>query len=465
MKSPYTDLPPERFWRSGVSETHPLLVQNLYKKKFDIGRGDKIATAGSCFAQHVANHLRDNGFSVMDVEPPPEILSEEVAKKFGYKIYSARYGNIYTVRQLLQLAHDADKGAVDENDVWEKDGRFYDALRPNIESDGFESVHETIALRRQHLASVKDLFAEMDVFIFTLGLTEAWINKRTGRVYPTAPGTIAGNYDPEIYEFHNFSVDEIVADFTEFSKLVRAANRKCQFILTVSPVPLTATAADEHVLLATTYSKSVLRAAAGALAKRSSRIDYFPSYEIIASPWSKGFFYEPNMRSVSPAGVEAVMRVFFSEHAGRGPKQSGLAKRPAARPKPAVKELSWKERKERQEAAKAEAEAKREAWKQRKETAKVTAAAKAASRSEQKQTPKAADGKAKTWKRRKQAEKAAPSKTEAWKERKQAAKAAAGTTETWKDRKQAAKKTKAEKTAEDAICEDLILEAFAPKKK
>jgi GSCFA family len=321
MKSPYSDLPSERFWRSGVSETDPLTVENLYKKKFAIGPEDKIATAGSCFAQHVSNHLKKNGFSVMDAEPPPAILSDQVARNFGYKIYSARYGNIYTVRQLLQLARDAENGTVDERDVWEKDGRYFDALRPNIEPDGFGSVAETLALRREHLAKVKELLAKMDVFIFTLGLTEAWVDKRTGRVFPTAPGTIAGSYDPKVHEFKNFTYSEIYSDFVEFRQILRRSHRNFKVILTVSPVPLTATASDEHVLLATTYSKSVLRAVAGALSKKFARIDYFPSYEIIVSPWSKGRFYEPNLRSVEPAGVEAVMRVFFSEHSASNPAE------------------------------------------------------------------------------------------------------------------------------------------------
>jgi hypothetical protein len=303
-----------RFWRTGVSEAHPLTVADLYRKKFAISASDKIATAGSCFAQHVANHMRKNGFSVMDAEPSPPFLSPETAKAFGYGIYSARYGNIYTVRQLLQLARDADKGTVDPLNIWTKGDRFYDALRPNIEPDGFDSPEEATALREQHLAKVKKLFRRMDVFIFTLGLTEAWVDKRTGRVFPTAPGTIAGDFDPNIFEFKNFTYDEIYDDFVEFSDLVCARNRNLKIILTVSPVPLTATATDNHVLIATTYSKSVLRAVAGRLADTYSNLDYFPSYEMIASPWSKGFFYEPNMREVNNGGVAAVMRVFFEQH-------------------------------------------------------------------------------------------------------------------------------------------------------
>jgi hypothetical protein len=318
MKSPYSDLPSRNFWRSGVSEAHPLTVENLYQKKFDIGETDKIATAGSCFAQHVSNYLQKNGFSVLDVEPPPTILSETVARSFGYKIYSARYGNIYTVRQLLQLAQDAESGTVREADVWAKSGRYYDALRPNIEESGFDSIEEALALRKQHLAKVKELFEQMDVFIFTLGLTEAWTEKATGRVYPTAPGTIAGEYDPERFELRNFGFGEIHEDFAAFLEIVRAWNPKFKVILTVSPVPLTATATADHVLVATTYSKSVLRSVAGALAQEHDFVDYFPSYEMIASPWSKGFFYEANMRSVNRGGVEAVMRIFFREHSAHG---------------------------------------------------------------------------------------------------------------------------------------------------
>src|SRR5689334_16646909 len=43
----------------------------------------------------------------------------------------------------------------------------------------------------------------------------------------------------------------------------RELNAKVKLILTVSPVPLVATATHEHVLLASTFSKSVLRTACG----------------------------------------------------------------------------------------------------------------------------------------------------------------------------------------------------------
>jgi GSCFA family len=316
--SPYSDLPSNRFWRSGVTEEHPLSVKDLYRKKFEIDRTTRVVTAGSCFAQHIGRRLKDRGFGVLDHEPPPPGVSSETAQRFGYDIYSARYGNIYLVRQLLQLVREA-LGQWQPTDViWTKENRFYDALRPNVEPDGLDSVDELQAHRSQHLAAVRRLLSEGDLWVFTLGLTEGWVHRESQTVYPTAPGTIAGSYDPDIHAFKNFTFSEILEDFLEFRTLVHAANPAARFLLTVSPVPLTATASDDHVLVATTHSKAVLRAVAGQLSSELDDVDYFPSFEIIASPWSRGFFYESTLRSVSAAGVDAVMRIFFAEHDPQG---------------------------------------------------------------------------------------------------------------------------------------------------
>jgi hypothetical protein len=95
---------------------------------------------------------------------------------------------------------------------------------------------------------------------------------------------------------------------------MKSLNPAVRFLLTVSPVPLTATASSDHVLTATTYSKSVLRAVAGQLTQEHADIDYFPSYELIASHWSGGAFFDLNLRTVTSDGVEAAMRLFFSQH-------------------------------------------------------------------------------------------------------------------------------------------------------
>ncbi len=337
MTNPYSELPPERFWRSGIAEQHPSTVEKLYQKKFEILPKDRVATAGSCFAQHVARHMSRRGFTILDVEPSVENIPDDIAKKYGYNLYSGRYGNIYTVEQLYQLFQDATSLETRREDVWERNGRFFDAIRPSVEPEGLESVEEVLSHRVEHLKRVRILLDSMDVFVFTLGLTEGWRNKATGTVYPTCPGVIAGTFDPELFEFVNFDFFQIHSKMIEIRELLQSHNPNIRILLTVSPVPLTATMANEHVLVATTYSKSTLRSVCGALSKSFEDVDYFPSYELIASPFSKGFFYEANMRSVTEMGVDTVMKVFFTEHShyaesteGQGNKRRNGNKRKGA---------------------------------------------------------------------------------------------------------------------------------------
>ena len=299
-----------------MADRHPTQVEELHVPKFRIRPEGKIATAGSCFAQHISRHLKERGFEVLDVEPPPPGLNQENATRFGFGLYSARYGNIYLARQLLQLAREALGRSTPADAVWERNGRYFDALRPSVEPAGMGSAEEVIANRRSHLEAVLRLFRRADVFVFTFGLTEGWVHTASGTVFPTAPGTLAGTFDPGVYSFQNFSYDEVLSDFVQFRDLVHGVNPATKFLLTVSPVPLAATASGNHVLVATTHSKSVLRAVAGQLAAQFDDVDYFPSYELIASPWARGFFFEPDLRNVTEAGVQLVMRVFVEAYAG-----------------------------------------------------------------------------------------------------------------------------------------------------
>jgi hypothetical protein len=73
---------------------------------------------------------------------------------------------------------------------------------------------------------------------------------------------------------------------------------------------LAATAEPRHVWTSTTASKAVLRVAAEEIARRPGVV-YFPAYEIVTSPAARGGYFDDDLRSVSPAGVDHVMRLFF----------------------------------------------------------------------------------------------------------------------------------------------------------
>lgn len=312
--NPYKVQPERAFWKASVGTRHYADIEDLWEP-MSLRRSDRVATAGSCFAQHIGNNLAIRGAAFMDMEPAPPVFSSEAeARRWGFGVFSCRYGNIYTSRQLIQLFDEAHGRRKPDDLVWEKQGRFFDALRPGLDPVGQDSADAVLALRQRHLEAVQRMFAELDVFVFTMGLTEGWESVADGTMFPTAPGTIAGTFRPKSYQLHNLRAHEVRADMEEFWKKLRQVNPHARMLLTVSPVPLAATATNNHVLVATTWSKSVLRSVAGELAEDHSDIHYFPSYEIISSHPARGMFFDPDLRNVNAYGVDLVMRHFFSGH-------------------------------------------------------------------------------------------------------------------------------------------------------
>jgi len=312
LKNPYQELPSKSFWRPSVAERNMLEISDLWTSKNEIIQSDTVATAGSCFAQHISKAMISNGFNWIDAEPAPEAMPPEVSKAHGYGVFSFRTGNIYTAALLREWVEAAFDVTPLQDELWEQDGRFYDPMRPAIEPDGFESAAECMALRRHSLAAMRKVLSEVDVFVFTLGLTESWRNKKTGFVYAACPGTLAGTFSKDEHEFYNQTYPDIYADMMAVLDLIKQHNPTVKFLLTVSPVPLVATAVPRHVLVSTTYSKSVLRAVAGDLSTGRADTDYFPSFEIINTTPFKGSFFMPNQREVAAAGVSFVMGHFFA---------------------------------------------------------------------------------------------------------------------------------------------------------
>ena len=315
MISPYDTLAPSAFWRTGVATEPPAAVRGLYVPKFAITKDMPIMTAGSCFAQHLHRNLVARAWSVLDFESPHHRFNPSVMRRYGYGQYSARYGNIYSVRQMVQLLHEAYDLARPHAQVWQRpDGKYIDAQRPSIEPDGYDTPDLVTDARDHHLLTLRKTFECTELLIFTLGLTETWRHTATGTVYPTAPGVIGAPPDPKDYSFHNAGQRDIMADLATLNDFGKSRHPNFKLLLTVSPVPLTATATGGHVLPASTYSKAVLRSAAGEFARAHENVDYFPSFELITSSAAKGQFFEPNQRSVKACGVANAMAMFFRAH-------------------------------------------------------------------------------------------------------------------------------------------------------
>lgn len=319
---PYAALPNNAYWRRAVVET-PLGAELVSSPFLQLTPDDRIVTAGSCFAQHIGRHLAAAGYGYLVAETAHPIVPPDLARQAGYGVFSARYGNIYTTLQLLQLIERAYGRFLPVEGAWENgDGTLVDPYRPTVQPGGFGSLAELEDDRARHLACVRQAFETLDVFVFTLGLTETWLSQRDGAAFPLCPGVSGGSFDPTAYRFHNLSAFEVRQQLNAFVERLRGVNPRARVLLTVSPVPLTATASGEHVLAATTYSKAVLRVAAQEVADELPDVFYFPSFEIITGPQARGRFYADNLREVTPAGVAQVMAVFLASVAGLAPPEA-----------------------------------------------------------------------------------------------------------------------------------------------
>ncbi|XWN32190.1 MAG: GSCFA domain-containing protein [Devosia sp.] len=337
-RHPYEDMPDYRHWRRARGVDALIELDPVVRAGFAIAPTDKVATAGSCFAQHVKRHLEEAGFDTFVTEPAPQVLPEGLQSIFQYGVYTTRSGNIYTARQLRQLLQRAYGTFLPEVEMWEHEGALVDPFRPQVAR--FETPEELAADRAQHLKAVRTMVETMSVFVFTLGLTEAW-GDRDGAVYPLAPGVAGGTYDPSRHRFHHFSVDDVVSDMRAAIALIREKNPEVKVVLTVSPVPLMATALDRHVLVSTTHSKAVLRVAAQTLADTSPMVDYFPSYEIVTAPHTRGRYFGPDARAVTEEGVSHVMALFLKHYGDRhvATRVAATARKSASEHKAAMEKI------------------------------------------------------------------------------------------------------------------------------
>jgi len=203
---------------------------NLSEIDYDTGRkftfdisADNFATAGSCFSQHFGREVARRGGRLVTTETRHPLVRP--VPNDGYDLFSARYGNIYTTRQLCELI---DQAFGFREPIFEfaqrKDGRWTDLLRPRAVGWGFTSFEEARADRIYHLDRVRAIFDTATVFVFTLGLTECWENTEKGFVYPLCPGTVEGTFDANVHRFRNLGYEECRDDLRNFCGRVRSVN-------------------------------------------------------------------------------------------------------------------------------------------------------------------------------------------------------------------------------------------------
>jgi Flp pilus assembly protein TadD len=269
---------PNARWPTIAAEFSGWVWPTITNPTFKLTASDTIFTIGSCFARNVEEHVARLGCRVpmLDLNLPPDEWrgsANSAMNKFSPPSFS----------QVLEWAgriYDRDKQV-----TWEDcapfalpaGDRFFD-----MDMGGTPPVTlERFVARRQHIFDIFSTVFAADCLMMTPGLIEAWRDKETGLYAHEAPVNKAMLPHASRFEFEILSYEKCEAALLAAIDAVRCRNPAIKILVTTSPVPLSATFSGQDIRIANTYSKSVLRAACGAITHKRPVVDYFPSYESV----------------------------------------------------------------------------------------------------------------------------------------------------------------------------------------
>jgi hypothetical protein len=273
--------------RSSTDPRVGVMASPAFKPSFQLTAGESIFTIGSCFARGIENSLARERFEVPTMEL--DIPLEEIE---GPNPRGAL--NKYTPFSMLNEV----TAAFEDNDpvlnmIEIKDGLFIDIQLHSSVPVTFERAVE----RRKYINLVNRKAIEKSrVLVITLGLIEAWYDTLTCMYTNQTPLFPLVKRHPNRFQFEVLSVQTAIDATLSLVALLKKYGKSGQkVILTVSPVPLGRTFSGEDVLVANTYSKSVLRVAAEVAVRTFDHVDYFPSFETVLLSDPQATWMEDNV--------------------------------------------------------------------------------------------------------------------------------------------------------------------------
>ncbi len=241
---------------------------------FELERGEKIFTIGSCFARNVEAALIARGFEI----PAREALKADPDfASFGPSILN-NFG-VPSIFNEISWALGAQPFIAEQNFYEIGAGKFVDIhLNQTMRPAPFEIVEK----RRAAIRSAYSAIADCRIVIITLGLNECWFDNVTGLYLNTSPRRSMIRDEPDRFALHVLDFEQTIGFLRRTFDILRDRGRRdLRVVLTVSPVPLTATYRRMDVMVANMYSKSALRTAAEHIIHEYDFVDYYPSFESI----------------------------------------------------------------------------------------------------------------------------------------------------------------------------------------
>jgi hypothetical protein len=278
-------------------------------------RDDVFFTMGSCFAEEIRRALTRRQITCVprygEISFDPSLAAVDGLPDGEHM----NFYNTFTVRlqieQLLGLWTQA------QDDYWKTrwpgrpwgDVSYQDPYRrlvlaktPEILANTIDSMNK-IMLRG---------FEEASAFIFTFGMTEVFVNAKSGKVASQKPlYSGGGGLDETTLQVSSFG--DNLENVLSIIDLIRTRKPNSPIVMTVSPVALSRTFQKLDIVTVNTESKSILRAVLGQAARERENVIYLPSYEFVTSLGYERA-YRRDRRHVRREIVDTIIEHFFAAH-------------------------------------------------------------------------------------------------------------------------------------------------------
>lgn len=295
---------------------HAALADVSSPHDFSFSNGSRFFCVGSCFAREVEDAIEHFGFvpltkknAVSMIEADPDIFS----RMPGVIGRSHAFLNRYNSGSMLDLMRSVVSGRPDSSLFYENgSGLYHDyAFSRFLSPLPAEKVRER---RAKIIRMYRQSVLEADVFVFTLGLCEAFYDLEGDKYLNVTPDprTALG----KSIEFRFLDYNENIQLIHEISSSVREIRPDASFVFTVSPVPLDSTFTGSDVIVANMRAKSTLVAAAQDACEQLDGCYYFPSYEMVTLS-DPGQAWLWDRKHVSPKMVAHIMKLFIDRHCHR----------------------------------------------------------------------------------------------------------------------------------------------------
>ena len=286
------------------------------KEGFKVDKSTGIVSAGSCFAREIKNWLLRNDYNYLTGETNKmPWVSHKIFKgdegRLPTEHGSVAWERIYNIDVLYQLLAAAVEGFKYDNRLhpFEYKDKSYvaDLLRNRIVYPSKEIAEEDI---EDHTNETIKIIKEAEVFIFTLGMTEA------SSFGGFTVGSYQREYNLDCKSYRTGYINAVHGLGSIYGRL-KKINPDIKVLLSVSPVPFNGTfRTDIDAISANCESKSLLRAAAGVVCDVHKDMYYFPSYEIatVVGSLIGAKIYDTDNHHVRRDMVDMIMNVFTNRY-------------------------------------------------------------------------------------------------------------------------------------------------------